>query len=254
MLRDPIAIRRYNFTDAELKQVGDRILQIINRDIIEFTDYGFTPAKKAEYETALSVFANIDTDDFLASRKMVATTAKNNKRAVLETILRRVTTMAKLCFKGDLAKLKAFGELALAHQTDDSLVRTARTAESSSIFYAAELLTEGITAQHIQTLKAAREAFDEAIDLQNEAISNRDIATALRIAKGNELYELIGKYSEIGKLIWIETSEPKHNDYLLYNSPKTDSKANDSGTTSTNTTTNNTINTDAVPPPIPPVV
>jgi hypothetical protein len=223
MSKNPIILRSYRFSDAELKQVADKILQLITRDIAEFTDLGFTPAKKADFATQINLFANIATDDLLESSKMVATQVKKEKRAIAETIMRRITTMAQLCFKSDLGKIKSFGELALAHQTDDEIVRTARTIEIGATLYLPELIADGITAQTVQDLQAAREALDIAIDQQNAAISARDAATAIRITTGNELYALVSKYAEMGKLIWREIFEPKYNDYILYDAPSNNS-------------------------------
>lgn len=216
MSKKPIPIRDYRLSDAELKQVADKILLLIDRDVVEFTELGFTPAKRAAYKAQIELFANMETDELLESKKMVATQVKNEKRAIAETIMRRITTMAQLCFKAGSSKIRAFGELALAHQTDDDIVRTARTIELAATLYLPDLIADGISQQTIQDLQAARERLDLAIDLQNEAIIKRDMATSARVSICNELYGFVTKYAEMGKLIWRETSEAHYNDYVLY--------------------------------------
>lgn len=230
MSRKPAPIRNYKFSDAELKQVADKMLNLIDRDRVEFTDLGFSAAKETEYKTLLDLFSNMETDDLLESNKMLATQVKNEKRAVAEGLMRRITTMAQLCFKGNAAKIRAFGDLGLAHQTDDDIVRTARTIEIAATHYLPELIAEGISQQTIQQLQAAREALDIAIDEQDATVTNRDIATANRVNVSNELYALVSKYAEMGKLIWKSEREAKFNDYLLYGADKKQDEADPSDT------------------------
>ena len=230
MSKKPAPIRNYKFSDAELKQVADKMLNLIDRDRVEFTELGFTPAKETEYKTLLDLFSNIETDDLLESHKMLATQVKNEKRAVVEGLMRRITTMAQLCFKGNAAKVRAFGDLAFSQQADDDIVRAARTIEIAATHYLSELTAEGISQQTIQQLQAAREDLDLAIDEQDAAVTNRDIATANRVNVSNELYALVSKYAEIGKLIWKSDREAKYNDYLLYGADKKEGEADSSDT------------------------
>lgn len=226
MSRQPELQRQYNFSDADLKQVGDMLLNLIRRDAVEFADVGFTPARELEYKAYLDEFFNYEGDERLEGNKIIATNAKNEARAILETKMRHIFGIARLVFGENSGEFKRFGESNLSRQTDSDLVRTANYVISSGTDYLSELAIEGITTAKIQEVKDAKDNLDEALDKQNKAISDRDLLTHGRITAGNKIYALISKYAEQGKLIWREVNQAKYNDYVLYNSPTDTPPAN----------------------------
>ena len=88
----------FNFSYAHLKQVGDNILNLIDRDLVEFTDHGFTPAKRTQLVDAIELFANFPTDEQMDGIKVAATIAKDNARKALEAKMRTMFIAAKNVF------------------------------------------------------------------------------------------------------------------------------------------------------------
>lgn len=219
MSRQPELQRNYNFSDANLKQLGDTLLSNIRRDAVEFAEMGFTPARELEYITYLEEFSNYDGDERLEGSKIIATNAKNECRAALETKMRHILGIARIVFGENSGEFKRFGDSHISRQTDSDLIRTANFVISSATDYLTKLSEEGITPAKIQEVKDLKEEFDEALDKQNKAISERDLVTHGRIMAGNKIYALITKYAEQGKLIWRETHQAKYNDYVIYSSP-----------------------------------
>ena len=210
-----IVVKKFNFSYGELKQMGDAYVDLLDRDIAEFTDKGYTPAKRATLVEAIETFAGYKTDEQMEGMQMTATAAKDTARAVVEKQVRSFQQAAKTVF-GNTARCRAFGNNDLSRQSEEQLLRTAKLVGRMAAKYLTELEPEGITAAKIATLSAARTLLDDAIDGQIDSVNNRDIATEMRTALANDLYALISKYSETGKDIWIEVSEAKYNDYVIY--------------------------------------
>jgi len=217
------AARKYSLADSELKQVADNLLLFIERDIAEFTAWGYDAQRRADFEQRIADFIDIDGDEILEGIKMTATENKAARRDDLETRMRAIVLKAKFVFGTNSGKIKEFGDMNLTRQNDDELVRTARLTHKSATKYYADLAAEGLTMQNVQDLETAIAALDNALDEQRQAIANRDSATRERIERGNKLYELVVKYSEIGKEIFYASNEAKYNDYVIYTAPTTTS-------------------------------
>lgn len=210
--------RNYRLSDAELKQLGDSILSLINRDIVEFNDRGFNPTKQAELANAIQVFSDYPSDEQLEGQKIAATEDKNNARKSVEKSLRTFFLAAENVFGYGTGRHKEFGNTDISRQTDEELVRNAKILIQTANKYLSQLGTEGITQTKIDLLDTQRQVFDSAIDTQKIAIRDRDAATEERINLGNTLYGLVSKYANIGKDIWYDTNESCYNDYVIYGS------------------------------------
>jgi len=210
-------VRKYRFSDAHLKQFADKVLFLLDRDITEFNDRGFSPAKRSDFVLCIDVFENTPSDEQVEGMKITATEDKDNARLAVEKSMRTIFLMAKNVFKEGSGKYKEFGNTDLSRQIDEELVRNAKMTETTANKYLVDLTDEGLTAAKLSLFKTAIITLDTAIDLQFKAISERDTATESRIEAGNTLYDWITKYAEIGKDIWYETNEAKYNDYVIYN-------------------------------------
>jgi hypothetical protein len=49
----------FHFTYGKLKQIADNMVQLIDRDIAEFTDRGYTPARRAELVAQINTFIRL---------------------------------------------------------------------------------------------------------------------------------------------------------------------------------------------------
>lgn len=209
----------FNFSYGTLKQLGDEYVMLMDRDIVEFTDRGYTPARRAELEAAIETFSKFSSDEQMEGRQMTATAAREAARGATEKQVRVFQQAAKTVFGEKSAKFREFGNNDLTRQGDDRLVRIAKQVGRNATKYLSLLAPEGITAAKITALDVAKTTFDNSIDAQIDATNNRDTAAETRAELANALYALISKYSELGKDIWIEESEAKYNDYVIYDTP-----------------------------------
>ncbi len=212
-------ISLFNFTFAKLKQLCDNMLNLIDRDIVEFTDRGFTPAKRAAFVAQINTFVDIPSDETLDGIKQTATQNKDNARTELEVAMRGIISRVQIVFKNFPGKQIEFGEFEISRLKDDELVRTARLMKTAANKYLTDLAAEGLTATKITALDALTVTFDNTIDLQKKAITDRNSVTELRRTEANKLYEMLMDNSNRGKSIFADVSQAKYSDYIIYNTP-----------------------------------
>ncbi|MCD9853488.1 hypothetical protein LUD75_02135 [Epilithonimonas sp. JDS] len=211
--------REFKLADAFLKQKADEFINLIDRDIVEFTDRGYNPTKKTEFTNARDAVDNFPSDEQLEAIKIEFTAQKDAARNALAKTMRTILNMAQNVFGFASAKYKEFGGSDLSRQSDAELVRNARIMTVTADKYLTELASEGLTADKITTLSNQRDILDIAIDAQAKGISDRDVATENRVETLNILYRLVMKYAGIGQDIFYETDEAKYNDYVIYDTP-----------------------------------
>lgn len=216
-----MAVRDYNFSDGELKQYGDEIINSIERDIVEFAERGMTTVRLNNLQQKLVNFDELPTDEILEGIKISATQYKDASRANAEIAARSVLVMAENKFGTDSGNYRQFGDAALSRQSDNQFYRTLKTIKTSADKFLLDLAEEGLTQEMIDNLAKLTAFFDKAIDDQNTAIKSRDIATEERIEAGNALYADLVKVCNTGKDIWYNKNEAKYNDYVIYTSPTT---------------------------------
>ena len=219
-------LRRYNFSDAELKQVATTQIALILRDITDFSPFGFDAVAQTDYQNKLDYFYNYPSDDLLESEKMIHTKAKNDARDVLEQKLRIAFYIAQTTFAKKPAYLRAFGNADISRQGDFDLMQTAINARQAIDKYLSELRPFGMVQDKIDALDDALEDFSKAYQKQQEAIHQRDISVSERVAAGNEVYDLLARYAKLGQLLYMEKTHPKHNDYVIYDSYSPSADAN----------------------------
>ena len=231
--------RTYKQSDAALIQQADSIHSSATRDAADLTAYGVLPATLTDLETARNAFADTDTDEELMGDMVIATQAKNALRNSLLTKIRQITDRARIKYGEEDGKFRKFGAELLTKNTDVLLVRTANRVGRVATQFLAELVTEGLTAPIIADMLAENDLFDTAIDTQDDAIKDRDLAVQYRVMAGNALYALVANLAAKGKLCYQETNEAKYNDYILNpNSTASDTENTLQGTVAANSVVN----------------
>lgn len=216
MPKKEMTVPNFKFTYGFLKQLADSTLLLIDRDMVQFTDRGFTAAKRTEFVAAINAFAGFATDEQMNAIKVTTITTRDTDRNTLEKQMRTILLAARNVFGEASGTYREFGNADLTHQTDAELVRNAKMMVTTTTKYLSSLATEGITATKMIALDTIKTSFDTAIDLHTQAIYNRDNATEQRALLANTLYALVIKYSATGRDIWAEVSESKYNDYVVY--------------------------------------
>ena len=66
--------------------------------------------------------------------------------------------------------------------------------------------------------KTPTQAFENALNIQQDRVADRDIAVERRVDMGNLIYQEMVTLCDIGKDIWAETDLAKYENYAIYES------------------------------------
>lgn len=220
-MKKEASVRLFKFSDGALKQYIDQAIVFATRDSTDFAQRGYSAARLTALQEQSDDFGNITSDEEMLALQMLRTETKDQKRDQLEEKLRIFGVMASNHFGAKSIQLRRFGDANFSRQTDNDLIRTARVCIKTTTEYAAELAAEGLTAAMLTDATALVQSFDEALDAQQLAISDREISKETRIETANALYNELVKLSNTGKSIFRTLNEAKYNDYIIYETTTT---------------------------------
>lgn len=210
--------RNYNITDADLCMFVSNFCNIATRDLIDFENFGLNIAKIDNLRALGDEFERFPSDAVFVGDIMIAT---ENKKALRERVLETIRNMAirvEAKWGTDSAKYRRLDLKAPSKLPEDSLLVATRDVHSKMTEYLGDLGDLGLTQQMLDDFEDLNEQFELSMNMQADALAARDTKTVERIQKGNELYNLVSMYCEIGKRIYANTNSAKYNDYVIYSS------------------------------------
>ena len=210
--------RDYNFPDPELYAQSLERIQYIRRDAAEFLNYGYTEAKIANFENLCKQFTALLTDDELLGEQMVATQKKYEQREKLKSAIRTVMTRVETKYDNKSGRYRKFGTNKLNEMTDPHLILCAHRVMRVATAQMSFLEETGLRPTHIDQVKEACIAFENAVHIQLDKISERDIAVEVRVELCNKIYQELVLVCNIGKDIWAEKNKSKYDNYCIYES------------------------------------
>ncbi len=211
--------RNYTLTDADLGLFATNLTIPMTRDATEFAAKGVTAADITDLGTAASDFLALPTDSYYEADLMLAAEEKNAFREAMEIKMRDIVQLAEIKWGQRSPQLKRFGAGQMTKESDAEFVVTANKVVNAGTLYLADLTPLGLTQAMLDALEADAGTMLTKMNAIHSAELERDIKSEERIEKGNELYALVVKYCEIGKIIWDDVDEAKYNDYVIYSYP-----------------------------------
>ncbi|MCP4440340.1 MAG: hypothetical protein GY810_15450 [Aureispira sp.] len=217
--------REYNFPDADLYAQCLERIQYIKRDKKEFASYAYGSDKIKAFEAICKKFSGLPSDDELVGDQMEATDKKNVAREKLKTAIRSVMTRVSSKYNVKSGHYRKFGTYKMNDMSDPKLLlcgrRVVRVSNKMLVF----LADTGLRQPHVDSVQQATAAFENAIHIQQDKVSDRDIAVEKRIEVGNELYKELVMVCNIGKDVWAESNKSKYENYTIYESNNDQKKA-----------------------------
>ena len=207
--------RIFPMSYAELIGLCNKIHDFQVRDSVQFESFGILPAAASEFQTKISEFANLPQDLEFEADLVNATMAKSSIANDIRVLLRALYTRAKLALGRHHGDIRRFHSKDLSLMNDNDLSMFAGVAVKAAEEFFDILSPFGLTQEMIDDLSAKNTAFATTVSDQIKAIADRDNATNVRVKKGNELYRLLIKYSQVGKNMWYEVNEAYYNDYVV---------------------------------------
>lgn len=210
--------RKYNFPDADLYVQCLERIRYAQRDIAEFTKYGYDKHRLKGFIDRCEKFRQLPDDDEVLGDQMVTTEKKNTASEKLKGAIRSVMTRVGMKYSNRSGRYRKFGTAKLGDMTDAQLLfcgrRVARVARQQLDFLAEVGMNENV----IQKVVDACRQFENALNIQQDKVAERDIAVERRTEQGNVLYDELVTLCNIGKDIWAETDLAKYENYTIYES------------------------------------
>ena len=210
------ATRKYKMSDPDFVQKCDIIAAFCLRDMIKFRLYGFTDDDLARFLANIEAFKELETDEFYEGLKMEKTSEKGDTRAALLLAMAPVRDRVKMKFGEQSATYRSLRLAEITKASDEDLYYAAKRLYNMAFTKKTLLAGKGLTDAMLTALMNAYKAHDLAIDTVEIAVSEREEQTENRINMGNSLYAELVAICEIGKSAWVNESEAKYNDYVIY--------------------------------------
>ncbi len=217
-MKKQAAHRKYNFPDADLYLQSMERLKYAARDKKQFELYGYKADRMKKFIAMCDKFRGLPDDDELIGDQMVVTDKKYAAAEKLKTAIRSLMTRVAMKFNNRTGRYRKFGTAKMGDMTDAQLLfcgrRVARVARQQIDF----LDDVGVNENSIQRVTDACRNFENALNIQQDKVADRDISVERRIEQGNALYEELVVLCNIGKDIWVESDLAKYENYTIYES------------------------------------
>jgi|GEM_PF-411132 len=204
---------------ADLEQLGDEAVSLINRDATELLKYGVDTVKRDLIAQITQQLKNTPTDEELLGDVMIKTRDKDLLADQVKVGIRDVMIRVKNTFGKKSPEYEKFGADRLSKLTDNNLQRNGKRIVRIATIFLPQLQAKGLTQTELDNMSTLLNDFDTAIDEKEDAVKERDFAAKKRVELGNELYALIVEVYDYGKTYWVTRDESKYNDYIIYNGP-----------------------------------
>jgi len=210
--------RKHNYPDADLHlQVIER-LRYAHRDLEHFEQYSFGLERMKKLKSLADRFRDLPDDDELVGEQMILSEKKYKSSDDLQAAIRSLMTRVALKFNNRSGRYRKFGATKLGDLTDAQLIfcarRVVRVARQQIDF----LEDVGVNERVLGRIADACQAFENAVNLQQDKVADRDIGVERRVELGNEIYDELVVLCNIGKDIWDNKDKLKYENYCLYES------------------------------------
>ena len=217
--------RKHNFPDADLYQICIQSLKNAKRDLQLFEDYGYEENRMRTFFNLTDKFKDLPDDEELLGDQMLMTEKKYEASEKLKAAIRSLMMRVAMKYSNKTGRYRKFGTSKMGDMTDAQLIfcgrRVVRVARQQADF----LEDVGINDNTIRRISEAGQRFENAVNIQQDRVANRDIAVESRVQKSNKLYEELIILCNIGKDIWSEKDPVKYEQYTIYESNNEQKKA-----------------------------
>ena len=217
--------RQYNFPDADLYVQAMERIKYAHRDLAAFVAYGYSAERLKGLLSRCEQFHSLPDDDEMLGDQMITTEKKDAAAERLKTAIRSLMTRVAMKFNNRTGRYRKFGTAKMGDMSDPQLLfcgrRVVRVARQQIDF----LADVGVNEPLIQRIQTAAQEFENALNIQQDKVADRDIAVERRTEQGNILYQELVILCDIGKDIWAEKNPVYYENYCIYESNNEQKKA-----------------------------
>lgn len=217
--------RQYNFPDADLYVQALERIKYAYRDIKHFEPYSYNLERLKQFKALCDQFHALPDDDEVLGDQMIATEKKDAAAERLKSAIRSLMTRVAIKYNNRTGRYRKFGTAKLGDMTDAQLLfcgrRVVRVARQQIDFLADVGVNESILSRIVE----AHQDFEQALNIQQDKVADRDIAVERRTEIGNKVYLELVVLCDIGKDIWAERDPVRYENYCIYESNNEQKKA-----------------------------
>ncbi|MEM9887950.1 MAG: hypothetical protein AAF849_18795 [Bacteroidota bacterium] len=217
--------RKHNFPDADLYLQCIERIRYAHRDIQYFEQYAYGLDRLKILKTLCEKFRALPDDDEMVGDQMILTEKKYQAAENLKSAIRSLMTRVAMKYSNRTGRYRKFGTSKMGDMTDAQLIfcgrRVVRVARQQIDF----IEEVGVNEKVIGRIVTATKDFEQAVNLQQDRVADRDIAVERRIERGNKIYDEMVLLCNIGKDIWAESDPSKYENYTIYESNNEQKKA-----------------------------
>jgi len=210
-------------TDLKLKGSYQEMLltskftvNFMKRDASEYAKYGVLESEISDFKQRVDEFEDRDFDEEYVGKMMIKTDAKNRKAEELKTIIRELILRAELNVGKNSPLFLQFKENYVSKMSDCELYRKAHVTINLFQNNADDLIKAGLTTDDVVRFEKITKSFGLALEEQQFVKAERNIAAQNRQRLAFELNEMMLKYRNLGRRMWIEKDEARSNDYVTF--------------------------------------
>lgn len=210
--------RKHNFPDADLYLQCIERIRYAHRDAKYFEQYGYDLERLKRFHDLCEAFKELPSDDELVGDQMLMTDKKYEAAEKLKSAIRSLMTRVAMKYNNRSGRYRKFGTAKMGDMTDAQLIFCGRRVVRVARLQIDFLADVGVNENILHRITEACKAFENAVNIQQDRISDRDISVERRVDHGNRLYEELIVLSDIGKDIWAERDPQKYEQYTIYES------------------------------------
>lgn len=217
--------RLYNVPDADLYVQCLETMKNIHRDIDFFKQYSYDMERLKAFKALCDRFHALPDDDEMVGDQMIVTEKKDAAAEKLKNAIRSVMTRVEMKFNNRTGRYRKFGTAKMGDMSDPQLLFCGRRVVRVSRQQIDFLSEVGLTEQIIQKVQDACQDFENAMNIQQDKVADRDISVERRMEIGNQIYQEMIVACNIGKDIWADKDVIKYEQYVVYESNNEQKKA-----------------------------
>jgi hypothetical protein len=193
-------------------------IKYAHRDITYFEQYSYDIERLKKFKAMCDKFRALPDDDEMVGDQMVLTEKKVKAAEKLKSAIRSIMIKVSIKYNNRSGRYRKFGTAKMGDMTDAQLLfcgrRVARVARQQAGF----VEDLGVNENAIARVTEACRQFENSMNLQQDKVSDRDIAVERRVEQGNKIYDEYVILCNIGKDIWAELDAVKYENYTIYES------------------------------------
>ncbi len=210
--------RKHNYPDADLYLQCVEKIRFAHRDLEQFQQYGYDIERLKKFKAMTDRFRDFPDDDELLGDQMILTEKKYKAAEKLRASIRSLMTRVEVKFSIKSGRYRKFGAGRIGDLSDAGLIfcarRVVRVARQQIDF----LVDVGVNENALGRIVEAAQEFENAVNIQQDKVADRDIGVERRMDYGNEIYDELVTLCNIGKDIWDNLDATKYENYCLYES------------------------------------